>query len=118
MAINIEFEGYVNETKGFSWGWVAKVAHSQRAKNETTGQWETVGKDYIDVTLPDGVTVQENTIVRVKGTLKVGTYDKKDGTCGVALKVRAQEVTPVERGGNSAPAGIPTSWDNSNEMPF
>lgn len=110
MAINIEFEGYVNEVKGFSWGWVAKVAHSQRAKNEQTGQWETVGKDYIDVTLPDGVNVNENTIVRVKGTLKVGTYEKKDGTTGVALKVRAQEVTPVERGGNNTPAGIPTSW--------
>ncbi len=123
MAINIEFEGYVNETKGFSWGWVAKVAHSQRAKNEATGQWETVGKDYFDVTLPEGALVTEGTIVRVKGTLKVGTYEKKDGTTGVALKVRAQEITPVERAGQSAPAsapaGIPTSWEPADEsLPF
>lgn len=97
MALNLEFEGYVNEIKQFSWGSIAKVSHSQRAKNEATGQWETVGKDYLDVTVPDGAIVDEGSLVKVKGTLKVGTYDKKDGTQGIALKVRAQEITPVVR---------------------
>lgn len=108
MAINVEFEGYVNEVKSFAWGNVAKVSHNQRAKDDATGQWTTVGKDYFDVTLPEGTSVDENSIVKVTGTLKVGTYEKKDGTTGVGLKVRAQSVQPVQRGG-SAPSndGLP-----------
>lgn len=115
MALNIEFEGYVNEVKDFAWGTIAKVAHSQRAKNDVTGEWETVGKDYLDVVLPDGAIVDENSIIRVKGTFKVSTYDKKDGTTGIAIKVRAQEVSPVERRGvtTTAPA---TSLNE--DMPF
>lgn len=97
MAIQIEFEGYVNEVKALAWGNVAKVAHSQRAKNETTGQWETVGKDYFDVTLPDGVVVNEGDIVAVRGTLKANGYLKNDGTAGVGMKVRAVAVSTVNR---------------------
>lgn len=107
MAINVEFEGYVNEVKALNWGVVAKVSHSQRAKNEVTGQWETVGKDYLDVTLPEGEFVNEGDLVRVKGTLKVGTYEKRDGGTGVAMKVRAQEISPVERRKPSADQDAP-----------
>jgi len=124
MAVEVNFEGYVNEVKQFSWGNVAKMSHNQRAKNDSTGQWETVGKDYFDVTLPEGVSVEENSIVAVKGTLKVGTYEKKDGTTGVSLKVRAQEVRKVERNRDSAPATtsnkVPDSWTavEDTELPF
>lgn len=126
MAVNVIFEGFVNEVKPFSWGTVAKVSHSQRAKNDATGQWETVGKDYFDVTLPEGVTVPEGELVRVEGTLKVGTYDKKDGTTGVALKVRAQSIRKVERGPRDAVAAakevlapVPDSWTAvDTELPF
>lgn len=106
MAVSVTFEGYVNEVKQFQWGSVAKVSHSQRAKNDATGEWETVGKDYFDVTLPEGASVSENQIVRITGTLKVGTYDKKDGTTGVSLKVRAQEIAPVVRGQRDAASTI------------
>jgi len=126
MAVNVIFEGFVNEVKPFSWGTVAKVSHSQRAKNDATGQWETVGRDYFDVTLPEGVTIPEGELVRVEGTLKVGTYDKKDGTTGVALKVRAQSVRKVERGPRDAVAAakevlapVPDSWTAvDTELPF
>lgn len=124
MAINVDFEGYVNEVKQFGWGSVAKVSHSQRAKNEATGQWETVGKDYFDVTLPDGAIVDEGSLVKVKGTLKVGTYDKKDGTQGIALKVRAQEISAVERNRAEAPKTsfkAPADWTpvtDNEELPF
>lgn len=97
MAIYVEFEGYVNEVKQLSWGAVAKMSHSQRAKNEETGQWETVGKDYLDVTLPDGQILNEGELVKIRGTLKVGTYEKRDGGTGVAMKVRAQEISSVDR---------------------
>lgn len=103
MALNIEFEGYVNEVKTFDWGRVAKLSHAQRAKNQTTGEWETVGKDYIDVTLPDdAISPTENTIVNVRGSLKVSTYQKLDGTTGVGMKVRAKEISPVVRGSRPA----------------
>ncbi len=100
MALNIEFEGYVNEVKQFSWGTVVKMSHSQRAKNDATGEWETVGKDYLDVTLPEGVQAPaENSIAKVTGTFKVGTYEKRDGSTGIAIKVRAQSVDAVDRRG-------------------
>lgn len=127
MAVNVVFEGFVNEVKPFSWGTVAKVSHSQRAKNDATGQWETVGKDYFDVTLPEGVTIPEGDLVRVEGTLKVSTYDKKDGTIGIALKVRAQSIRKVERGQRDAVAAakevlapVPDSWTavEDTELPF
>lgn len=100
MALNIEFEGYVNEIKVFGWGTVAKMSHSQRAKNDTTGEWETVGKDYLDVTLPEGaVAPEENSIAKVTGTFKTSTYEKRDGTTGIAIKVRAQMIESVDRRG-------------------
>lgn len=116
MALNIEFEGFVNEVKSFDWGTVAKVSHSQRAKNDATGEWETVGKDYIDVTLPEGTSVKENDLVKVKGSFKVSTYEKRDGTHGVAIKVRAQEIAPVERRGVTTTA--PASSLADDELPF
>jgi hypothetical protein len=97
MALNIEFEGFVQEIKTFDWGAVAVVAHNQRAKNASTGEWETTGKDYIDVTF-DGELPPENTLVKVKGTFKINTYAKRDGTTGVSLKVRASELYPFKRG--------------------
>ena len=105
MALNIEFEGYVNEVKQFSWGTVAKMSHSQRAKNEATGEWETVGYDYLDVTLPEGADAPgENSIARVAGTFKIVTFEKRDGSTGVALNVRAQSIETVERNRNPVDA--------------
>lgn len=108
MALTIEFEGFVNEVKVFNWGTVVKMSHAQRAKNDATGLWETVGKDYLDVTWPaDAAVPAENSVVRVKGTLKSPTtFEKRDGSHGVSLKVRGQEVSAVERRGNdfAAPA--------------
>ena len=98
MAINVEFDGWVNDTKVFDWGTILVVTHDQRAKNDA-GQWETVGKDYFDVTVTaeQAAVVGSAKKVHVIGTLRVGTYAKKDGTNGVSLKVRAQSVSVVER---------------------
>lgn len=110
MALTIEFEGYVNKVKTFDWGTVVEMSHAQRAKNGITGEWETVGKDYLDVTLPEGATAPaESSIARVSGTLKVGTYQKNDGSTGVSLKVRAHEITAAERRG-AAPAVAAETW--------
>lgn len=106
MALNIEFEGFVNEVKQFDWGTVLKVAHTQRAKDDATGVWSTVGKDYLDVTLPAGASASEGDLVKVTGTFKVTTFEKRDGTTGVALKVRAQDIVPVDRSFKSDPVGV------------
>jgi len=95
--LKIEFEGFVQDVRNFDWGTVVVVAHNQRAKNTQTGEYETVGKDYIDVTY-DGATPEKDTLVKVKGSLKVSTYAKKDGSTGIALKVRASELYPFKRG--------------------
>ena len=98
MAINVEFDGWVNEVKVLDWGTILKVSHDQRAKNDA-GEWETVGKDYFDVTVTadQAAVVGSAKKVHIIGTLKVGTYQKRDGGTGVALKVRAQSVSVVER---------------------
>jgi hypothetical protein len=110
MALNIEFQGFVNEIKTFDWGTVAKMTHSRRQQNKETKEWETVGKDYLDVVLPQDVTVTENQLLEVAGTFKVETYEKRDGSTGIALKVRAALVQEVVRGRQATQA--------PEEMPF
>lgn len=116
MAIQIQFEGFVNEVKSFQWGTVARVSHSQRAKNKTTGVWETVGKDYFDVVLPEGVTFAERDLIKIEGTLKTEKFAKKDGTEGLALKVRAVSAEKVQATSfspnNYAAKPEPTGWAN------
>lgn len=127
MALKIEFEGYTNEVKTFGWGTVVKMTHSQRAKNKESGIWETVGKDYVDVVLPEGFNadlIKEGMILNVLGTFKVETYEKRDGTTGVSLKVRATDIEQVERQGqratNDAGATLTSMGAAAidNEMPF
>lgn len=125
MALTISFEGYVNEIKQFTWGRVARISHSQRAKNEATGEWENVGYDYLDVTLPDDVDVQEKSVVSVSGTLKATAYTSNSGEAKPSLKVRAQYVAPVERKQqdnrtnlNTLMAGIGASPIDDEDAPF
>jgi hypothetical protein len=103
MALNIEFQGFVNEVKEFGWGTVAKMTHSRRQLNKETEQWETIGKDYIDVVLPEGVSVEKDQLIEVAGTFKVETYEKRDGSTGVSLKVRAELCQEVQRGKKTIP---------------
>lgn len=118
MTLKIEFDGYVNEVKQFDWGTVASVAHAQRAKN-AAGEWETVGKDYVDVTLPDGVTAVENTKVHVVGSLKPEAYLNKNGEAKPRLKVRAWEFEQVERTEfAAAPVGAPALAPVDDDLPF
>jgi hypothetical protein len=98
MALKIEFKGYVNDIRSFDWGKVIVIAHDQRQLVD--GEWQSVGKDYIDVTY-EGEAPAKNTLVFVRGNLKVGTYAKRDGSTGVSMKVRAEEITLV---GSAAPA--------------
>lgn len=94
MAVHIEFEGYVNEVKSFDWGTVYNVSHRQSIKN-AAGQWETAGYDYFDVTGPAGFEKDDK--VKVKGRLKTKRYDKRDGSKGISLQIRADEMSKMEK---------------------
>jgi hypothetical protein len=127
MALKIEFEGYVNEVKTFGWGTALRMSHSQRAKNKETGLWETIGKDKLDVILPDGFNpelIKEGMILNVLGSFKVETFEKRDGTLDYAFKVRATDIEQVERQGNRPTSDVGATLTSmgaapvDNEMPF
>jgi len=100
MAVKIEFTGFINGVRQFDWGHAYDVAHSQMMKDEQD-EWKVVGKDYFSVTGKPGF--EEGDQVAVVGTLKTKLFDKKDGSKGVALNVRATEMTKVERRSKDAP---------------
>lgn len=101
MAVDVRFEGFINGVRQFEWGVVYDVAHAQMMKDEQ-GEWKVAGKDYFSVTGPAGFNEGEK--VAVVGTLKTKVYDKKDGSKGLSLNVRAKEMNRVERRG-SGPTG-------------
>ena len=116
MAIKIEFEGYVNEVREFEWGVVYNVSHSQRIKNHQ-GEWETAGYDYLDVSGVAGF--QKDDRVKVTGNLKTKRYDKKDGSKGIALQVRAETIEKVEKS-PARPATVGDMqelWPNVKQIP-
>lgn len=94
MAVKIEFTGFINGVREFDWGHSYDIAHSQMMKDDQD-EWKVVGKDYFSVVGKPGF--QEGDQVAVVGTLKTKLFDKKDGSKGVALNVRASEMSKVER---------------------
>jgi len=110
MAIQVEFEGYVNEVKEYGWGNVYDVSHRQVIKN-ASGDWETSGYDYFnvavgkdDVLFANASQFYKNGRVLVKGTLKTKRYEKKDGSgTAVSLQVRATDIQPITTDGKVQP---------------
>jgi hypothetical protein len=88
----IEVTGWLNDIKVFDWGTALKVSVDVRKKNEA-GQWETVDKTVYDVTT-DGRTPLEG-VKQVKVTGRItgtNTFQKRDGSTGCSVKVRAEQV--------------------------
>ena len=98
--IRVEFDGFINRVREYDWGVVYDVAHTQR-KKQADGTWANDGKDYFSVTGEKGL--EEGDLVSVKGTLKTKVFDKKDGSGkGIALNVRADEITRRATGGGKS----------------
>jgi hypothetical protein len=89
----IELTGWLNDVKSFDWGTALKVSVDVRKKNHQ-GDWETVDKTVYDVTT-DGRTALEGVKqVTIKGRISgTSTFQKRDGSTGSAIKVRADSVT-------------------------
>jgi hypothetical protein len=106
MAIrNAEFEAWVNEIKPTEWGAYVSVSHERRAKNPATDTWETVGRDYIDASVPAELLpiFEANKLVKITANID-GTpnaYLSKTGEAKATLKVRVTAVVPVERRGET-----------------
>ena len=120
MAASIRVDGWLNDVKVFDWGTVLKVSSTNSKKN-AAGEWETVSRDYYDVVLADGVSadgLEIDTRVIVTGTFKKGkSYQKKDGTHDVELKVRATAIEPWSVSGAAEPFTVPAGWAEVGE-PF
>lgn len=112
MAIQIQFEGYVNEVKKFDWGVVYNVSHRQSKKN-AKGEWETVGYDNFEVK-SDG-NFEKGDRVKIVGTLRSRKYERRDGGTGLALDVWANEMTRIPK-----PASVGEMqqiWPEVRELP-
>jgi hypothetical protein len=88
--IEIKFRGFINEVKEFQWGTVYDMAHAQMRKNDE-GKWETVGKDYFSVIGEPGFGKDQQVVV--EGKLKTKVFEKRDGSKGLSLEVRATTMT-------------------------
>lgn len=114
MAIKIEFVGYVNQVRRYDWGIAYDVSHNQLLKKGD--QWEVVGRDYFSVVAPDGSpSFNENDQVSVRGTLKTKYFEKKDGSKGIALNVRAEDMALFIKAAPNEPA-VQTVWPDVKQI--
>lgn len=122
MTIRVTFDGWVNEVKSFDWGHVLKMSHDRRAKNDA-GEWETVGKDYIDVIVDDEQLslIQGDKLIHVEGTQReLRGYARQNGEFGASQSVKAVVVSAIRREPASA---APATWPavapiSDEEAPF
>lgn len=113
MALQLSFTGFVEEVKTFDWGSVVTVSHSNRQKN-AEGKWETTSRDYIDVSVDADsefawlLQAQKGLRIAVSGNAKFSTYEKKDGSSGIRIKLWPKEVETFE----------PTAQFDASDAPF
>jgi len=88
----IELTGWLNDVREFDWGTALKVGVDVRKKNHQ-GDWETVDKTVYDVTTDGKQALEGVKQVTVKGRITgTATFQKRDGSTGSAVKVRAESI--------------------------
>ena len=111
----IDVTGWLNDVKEFDWGTALKVSVDVRKKT-SEGTWETVDKTIYDITT-DGKTALEGVkqvkvVGRINGT---NSFQKRDGSTGVSIKVRAESVTIASDKVNEA--AIMETWPTAKMGP-
>ena len=92
----IELTGWLNNVADFDWGRALKVSVDVRKQNDQGG-WETVDKTTFDVTTDNRAPLEGVKQVVVSGRITgTNTFQKRDGTPGFSIKVRADSVAPAE----------------------
>jgi len=100
--------GWLNDVKEFSWGVALKVAVDVRKKNHQD-EWETVDKTVYDITTDKRPALEGVKQVTVQGRITgTATFEKRDGSTGSAVKVRAETITPA--GSKVNEAAIMGQW--------
>ena len=104
--------GWLNDVKDFQWGRALKVAVDVRKKNHQD-EWETVDKTIYDVTTDSQTALDDVKQVTVVGRI-VGTsaFQKRDGSTGSAIRVRAESVSVA--GQKTQEAAINEVWPTVN----
>ena len=103
----IQLTGWLNDVKDFEWGRALKVSVDVRKKNHQD-EWETVDKTIYDVTTDNRTPLDGVKQVVVTGRITgTNVFQKRDGSSGFSIKVRAQTVEPaanqvVEKTGHAA----------------
>jgi len=103
----IQLTGWLNDVKDFEWGRALKVSVDVSKKNHKD-EWETVDKTIYDVTTDNRTPLDGVKQVVVTGRITgTNVFQKRDGSSGFSIKVRAQTVEPaanqvVEKSGHAA----------------
>lgn len=93
---NVKVTGWLNDVKSFDWGTALKVSVDVRKQN-AQGEWETVDKTIYDVTTGDKVALDGVKQVTVTGRIVgTATFQKRDGSTGSAVRVRAESIQATE----------------------
>ena len=91
----IELTGWLNDSKDFDWGRALKVSVDVRKQNHQ-GEWETVDKTTYDVTTDNRAPLDGVKQVVVSGRITgTNVFQKRDGSSGFTIKVRAESVAPA-----------------------
>jgi hypothetical protein len=99
--------GWLNDVKDFEWGRALKVSVDVRKRTDA-GTWETVDKTIYDVTTDNRAPLEGVKQVVVSGRITgTNVFQKRDGSSGFSIKVRAENVEPapnqvVEKSGHAA----------------
>jgi hypothetical protein len=99
--------GWLNDVKDFEWGRALKVSVDVRKKTDA-GTWETVDKTIYDVITDNRAPLEGVKQVVVSGRITgTNVFQKRDGSSGFSIKVRAENVEPapnqvVEKSGHAA----------------
>ena len=99
--------GWLNDVKDFEWGRALKVSVDVRKRTDA-GTWETVDKTIYDVTTDNRAPLDGVKQVVVSGRITgTNVFQKRDGSSGFSIKVRAENVEPapnqvVEKSGHAA----------------
>ena len=111
----IELTGWLNNVADFDWARALKVSVDVRKQNHQ-GEWETVDKTTYDVTTDNRAPLEGVKQVTVKGRITgTSTFQKRDGSAGAAIKVRAESVTVASEKVNEA--AIMDTWPTAKIGP-
>jgi len=86
--------GWLNEVKSFDWGTALRVSADVRRTNDQ-GEWETVDKLSYDVTTAEPFQSEARQVTVTGRITGLNIFQKKDGSTGVSIKVRADSIEEV-----------------------